>query len=460
MGKHFIKQVLGNSRFWSGVLSVGIYYVESVKKAVLIDSGLDTSTAKTINKMIKKDGYTVGAIINTHSHADHCGGNQYFQSQYSDIEIHATRFEQHFIEFPSSEPSCFCQGAEALHELRNKHLEAKSSRVTHPIEDYRDQGLTIFGETFRLLALPGHTPGMIGVISPDNVFYTGDSIFGLATFVKHGVLFYTNIGESIQSLEKISKLDVDGTVYYHGGLHVGEPLAAAAERHIQKIRDTQDKVHAIISREPIYLERLSACLSEELGMPSSITQSTLTQACTRAYVANLEKEGRVKVSMVGQMQMISSTIAAACTTVDEPATVEVCESLLLQSCDKVGENAIHVKLSAASDLCGEMHIDNKVLSDVSKLASQLIASGYELHNDMLVDQNSKFYSLANPKIVSQKDSASRTEDTSLPRITLNFSDKTVALSIKGEIVNNWDMTKLGSLLAQICRPAQAPTPTM
>ncbi len=48
---------------------------------------------------------------------------------------------------------------------------------------------------------------MIGIITPDNILYCGDAFFGDDTIDKHGLLFYTNIGDTIESLKKIQGLD-------------------------------------------------------------------------------------------------------------------------------------------------------------------------------------------------------------------------------------------------------------
>src|SRR5688572_15892780 len=73
----------GSSYYMSSRLSVGVVMTKD-KKAILIDSGIDKGIAKEVNNAIKAAGATVGAIINTHFHADHCGGNHFFQKEYKD----------------------------------------------------------------------------------------------------------------------------------------------------------------------------------------------------------------------------------------------------------------------------------------------------------------------------------------------------------------------------------------
>jgi glyoxylase-like metal-dependent hydrolase (beta-lactamase superfamily II) len=49
------------------------------KSAILIDTGLDDDTGKKVLRLLEENNLFVKAIINTHSHADHCGGNRYIK---------------------------------------------------------------------------------------------------------------------------------------------------------------------------------------------------------------------------------------------------------------------------------------------------------------------------------------------------------------------------------------------
>jgi len=293
--------VKGGSGYCSERLSVGVYVKNNI--ATLIDSGIDDGTAKSIEKMLRENNYTLGAIINTHSHADHCGGNSYFQSKYPDLKIYSTKYEQHYIEETINEPRCFCQGAHPTTGLRNKFLEAKSSVVTNVIHPYIDQDLNINGDIFRIVTLPGHSPGMIGVISPDNVLYTGDSIFGRETLEKHAVLFYTNISETLTSFKKIAALHVDACVFYHGGLLDGNLNRVVAE-HEARVLSTQDTIHQLIFRGPVSLDTLTQLVIQHYKIPENIMQFTLTQVCVQAYVTQLEADKKIDILMSDGLKVI------------------------------------------------------------------------------------------------------------------------------------------------------------
>lgn len=56
------------------------FYTSDDRHVVLIDSGSDKDAAKKAKKILDAHNWELSMILNTHSHADHIGGNQFLQN--------------------------------------------------------------------------------------------------------------------------------------------------------------------------------------------------------------------------------------------------------------------------------------------------------------------------------------------------------------------------------------------
>lgn len=380
-----LQQVKDSSYFCDGRLSIGVYVNQGI--VTLIDSGIDTDGAKAVAKAISEKGWKLAHIINTHSHADHCGGNNYFQKIYPDVKIYSTKHEQFFIEAPANEPTCFCGGAAPITELQNKYLQAQPSTVTNVIHPYQDQVLEIDGAKFQIITLPGHTPGMIGVITPDNVLYTGDAIFGKDTFEKHGVLFFTDITNTLATFEKLKNLKIEGCVFYHGGLGPND-LNPIAKGHIERIIATVNTIHDELQKNKHSLDSLTQFVMKHFTIPENVMQFTLTKTCVQAYVTYLQKEKKIQIAMEDGLMVISTPGSANKKANSNTGKQEHHAELDSIKAFETSEtdNSYCISLSFNNlKLTGEMHTDMALLAAFDFILSDLKKKNLILNQDTLLE---------------------------------------------------------------------------
>ena len=267
MAKITFIQAKDNSFFCDGIFSIGVYIKD--KMAVLIYSGIYKHIAKEVNKALIEGNIRVEAIINTHCHGDHCGGNAFFQQKYPNIKIFSTETERPFIEDPLLAPICFCGGAAAFEELKKCKpiTPQQASKVTNIIAPYQDQKISICGKPFEIITLPGHTRGMIAVRTPDNVLYCGDAVFGGETFKKYPILYYTFIDNTLNSFKKLKALipQMDVSIIYHGGII--SDLVALIDDHKNRILETKKVIIRFLNEQPLSLEELTAKVMQKYHVP-------------------------------------------------------------------------------------------------------------------------------------------------------------------------------------------------
>ncbi|MFI5342964.1 MAG: MBL fold metallo-hydrolase [Chlamydiales bacterium] len=299
MAKINLIKAKNNSFYCDSIFSIGVYIKE--KMAVLIDSGISRDIANEIDKSLIQANIQVAAIINTHCHGDHCGGNAFFQQKYPRIKIFSTETEKPFIEDPLMAPICFCGGAAAFEEIKKCKpiTPQQASKVTDIIAPYEDQKILICEEVFEIITLPGHTRGMIAVKTPDNVLYCGDAVFGENTFRKYPILYYTFIGDTLNSFKKLRSLipSVDAAVIYHGGMI--PDLIALIDDHEKRIIETKNMILSMLRECPLSLEEITARIMQTHRMPDDLISYVLTKTPMQAYVAELEDEKLVVIRVTG-----------------------------------------------------------------------------------------------------------------------------------------------------------------
>lgn len=329
MPKVEINLVKGNSYVCSGRLSIGIILNPLDNSVILIDSGLENDTAKSVNAAIIAKKWSVAAIINTHSHADHCGGNAYFQLHYPGITICATPIEQFFIENPSMEPWYLSSGAAPMAELKNKFLQAAPSKVTSIIP-YIDNQLIINSVNLSVITLPGHTPGMIGIVNlTDRVLYAGDSVFSAETLNKHGIPFYTNIMDTRDSLRKLFEIrdKYDYCVLYHGGIETVTNMQSLIDLHMQKLQYVEEFIFGVICEKEQSFDLLTSGVMRHFNISNDICQFYLTETCVKSYVAGLQKQGKLKLIIEAGNLFISKTEKLTLTGSDHSQSLLFCKQL-------------------------------------------------------------------------------------------------------------------------------------
>ena len=98
-------QVSQQSYYIQSPAKIGLVKLND-KEVCLIDSGNDKDAGRKVRQILDANGWCLRSIYNTHSNADHIGGNQYLQKQ-TGCKIYAPGIESDFIRHPVFSPrSC------------------------------------------------------------------------------------------------------------------------------------------------------------------------------------------------------------------------------------------------------------------------------------------------------------------------------------------------------------------
>ncbi|HWH08875.1 MAG TPA: MBL fold metallo-hydrolase [Candidatus Thermoplasmatota archaeon] len=257
--------------------------------ALLVDSGLDENLARKVVNALANEGRTVRAVVNTHAHADHCGGN-HFVVKRTGARVVAPAFEHYFIERPELEPYTL-YGAPAPRALQGKFLRAQPSPVAHAVEE--EGVVDVAGFQVRFHALPGHSVRQMGV-EVDGVLFVGDAVLPPRVLEKHGLAFAVDPLEARRSTRKVLA-HAGPVVAYHGGL-LDDPRGAV-EANVEAVAAAEARLLARLDRGPARTEDLVADLLDAFGGGRTLELHALHAATVRGYLAALEREGRVEAAL-------------------------------------------------------------------------------------------------------------------------------------------------------------------
>ncbi len=252
-------------------------------RAVLIDSGSDKDAGKKARKILDANGWKLEAIYNTHSHADHIGGNEYLQKQ-TGCRIYAFGIERDFTEHPVLEPA-FLYGGNPPGELRHKFLMAQPSEVQTLSWGSRPQSADL-----EVVWLPGHSWDMSGYRTADGALYLADCLSSAETLEKYRISFLVDVGAYLNTLENVKLMEAKVFIPSHA--EPTDDIAPLAELNIRAVNEIADTI-AELCREPLSFETLLAGLFRRYELTMTFEQYALVGSTVRSYLTWMKECGRL-----------------------------------------------------------------------------------------------------------------------------------------------------------------------
>ncbi|WP_373218012.1 MBL fold metallo-hydrolase [Ruminococcus sp. 5_1_39BFAA] len=275
------------------------YYIQSPAKiglvklndteVCLIDSGNDKDAGRKVRQLLDANGWKLSAIYNTHSNADHIGGNKYLQGQ-TGCKIYAPGMECDFTRHPVLEPS-FLYGGYPCKDLRHKFLLAQESSAEYLTKDVLPEG-------FEIINLPGHFFDMVGFRTPDDVVYLADCLSSRETLEKYQIGFIYDVGAYIETLEMVKKMKAKMFIPAHAA--VTEDISGLAQYNIEKVQDIAQNILSLCEK-PLSFEAILQKLFTGYGLAMNFEQYVLVGSTVRSYLSWLKDTERLKVSFENNM---------------------------------------------------------------------------------------------------------------------------------------------------------------
>ena len=249
----------------------------------LIDSGSDKDAGKKVKRHLDANGWKLDAIYNTHSNADHIGGNRYLHDQ-TGCAIYAPGIECAMTRHPILEPA-YLYGGFPPKALKNKFLMAQDSPADYLTQDVLPAG-------FELIPLPGHFFDMVGFKTPDGVAYIADCLSSRQTLEKYGVGVIVDVAAYLDTLKRIKTMDAKLFIPAHA--EPTDDIAPLAQVNIDAVLRTAEQI-LVLCAEPITFDELIRRLFDLLGLSLSLQQYALVGSTVKSYLSYLCDRGEMVV---------------------------------------------------------------------------------------------------------------------------------------------------------------------
>ncbi|MCI8628147.1 MAG: MBL fold metallo-hydrolase [Firmicutes bacterium] len=263
---------------------IGIY--EDTDGVYVIDSGNDKDAGRKIKKILEQKNWNLKAILNTHSNADHIGGNQFLQKRF-DCPIYSTPMENIVTENTILEPS-FLYGGYPFGALRHKFLMAQPSQ-TQNIAD------ATLPEGFEILSLPGHFWDMIGFKTPDDVYFLADCVSSETILNKYHISFIYDVKKYLETLDFISTLK--GKIFIPSHTETTENIATLADVNRKKVYEIMELLLSFC-QTPSTAEELLTKVFDHYQLVMDASQYVLVGSTIRSYLSYLVDEKKLMIEIV------------------------------------------------------------------------------------------------------------------------------------------------------------------
>ncbi|MGP1458306.1 MAG: MBL fold metallo-hydrolase [Treponema sp.] len=276
---------------------------DCIRDIYLVDSGGGDEEAAhvlaALDGLFPDGGYCVRAIINTHAHADHAGGNVFMQKM-TGCEIWCSEGEAAGLQNPLFQEAVEW-GGNPIAELKSDLYIPQKCRADKIVSENGEDRLKN-GGALEYVPLPGHYFDMIGVRYTDprgrRVLFAGDSFLGRRLLAKYGIPYVFNVEKEYETLAMLAAFKADFYLPSHGELLTS--IAETIEENQIALLAIEIAVMRILREAPRTFEDLLLLLARKNGIEiKSVHLFILIEITLRAYLVYLREAGKVDFYIEG-----------------------------------------------------------------------------------------------------------------------------------------------------------------
>lgn len=284
-----IIHVKGNTYCIQAAESIPFYRLND-REIVLLDSGYEKYDRDGLTALLDGAGYRVRGIIGSHTHIDHGGNHMFFKER--DGAVIALSMAEAAI---GASP-VMLKAVYSTWSVGGAAEAFRSILVTPDIVIPEGAGeIGLCGARFGILPLPGHSPGHIGIATPDGVLYVGDALMGERLLENAKLPTALSIEDDLRAKKKLYDVRYDKYILAHEGVY--DDITGLIGRNIHKMEERAEAVLALLDR-PRTMDGITRAAWTSFGMRSRRMFAVLVfERNVRSFVEFLQDRGDVEVTV-------------------------------------------------------------------------------------------------------------------------------------------------------------------
>ncbi len=263
--------------------NIGIHFTDG-GRMYLIDTGSEGDGEK-IDEILSREGWVPSCIINTHTHIDHIGGNEFLMRKYG-IPAYCTDYDMAFAHYSELE-AAYMNGGYPAEKLRT--IFAHPGMIGfRSIEKETPDGID-------WTYLPGHSFGMIGIRTSDDIWFLGDSYLSRSFLKQYTFGFIYNVEAYIDTLKKLKEFKGSLFVPSHGIIE--SDIVETLEQNLRSVAEMCSMI-CETCREYRGQDKILQQMYERLRMHARPAQHALLSSTVKSYLTYLQDRNKLECRFV------------------------------------------------------------------------------------------------------------------------------------------------------------------
>ena len=253
-----LQHLFDNVYYVPGASNVGLVVGEG-QQAFLIDTGVGKRSGRLLLQLLQDQGLCLAAILNTHGHGDHVGGNAYLV-EHTKALVYAPVHDSVAMKHPVWGTLCMFGGAEPPADIAVPRFAPDPCATDRIVGE---ELIEIVGVQVQAVPLPGHTASHTGYVV-NGVFFTGDTLASEAELANTPLSYAYSVTLRLQSLEKLRGCSCRYYIPGHG--EPREDISALVERNIAQLTAVLDWIKGYLSVRSVEANEILMALCAQYGI--------------------------------------------------------------------------------------------------------------------------------------------------------------------------------------------------